>query len=150
MRPWTLVEVKVLRAYSGLGKAGVAALLGRSVDSVKWAARTHGVSLEVVDDDIDIAVEVLDVLERIREAPGLEVCPMCGRRFARTATGLCRSCHLDQLLELHQERLDEEVRLRRLDKARQDRRRLRVCRSCGADFYPRPTSTDVLCKECSR
>lgn len=148
-RDWTTHEVRVLRAYAGLGRDAVAAILERTPHAVAAAARSHGISLRVSEDDLETQAEALNTLERIREAPGLDVCPMCGKRFARMrASGLCRCCHLDQLLELHQERIDEEIRLRRLDKARQDKRRLRVCSSCGEPYFPRPDSPVETCRDC--
>ena len=149
MRPWTVQELKILKAYAPLGRDAVAELLKRSVKAVEWAAVMNGISLKRSDDDVEVGTPAVEVLQRIRDTPGLPVCPMCGKRFARMkATGMCRTCHLDLLLEVHQEQLDEQVRLRRLDKARQDKRRLRVCDVCGQPFFPRTTSTDTTCSDC--
>lgn len=150
VREWSTQEVRILKAYAALGSRGVAALLERTPRQVEWAAVVHGVSLRTSDDDVQISASILDTIERVRETPDLSICPMCGKRFARMkATGMCRCCHLDGLLTLHQERLDEEIRLRKLDKARQDKRRMRVCDRCGQPFFPRPTSTDSVCGDCS-
>ena len=147
MRPWSTQEIRVLKAYAPLGKDALALLLERPARQIKWAATTHSISLAISEDDIEAATDIVD---KVRDTPGLAICPMCGRRFARMkTTGMCRCCHLEQLLDVHQEQLDEQIRLRKLDKARQDKRRVRVCDRCGRPFYPRPSSTDRLCQECA-
>lgn len=149
MREWSMQELRILKAYAGLGSQAIAALLERTPRQVEWAAVTHQVSLRKVEDDIEVNAAVLNTLERIKETPLLSVCPMCGKRFARMkATGMCRCCHLDLLLDLHQEQLDEAIRLRKLDKARQDKRRLRVCERCAQPFFPRTSSTETICADC--
>lgn len=151
MKPWTTDELRVLKAYAGLGADAVAILLERSPQAVRWAATVNNISLQRTHDDVAINALTTDTLARVRETPALSICPMCGRRFARMKdSGLCRCCHIDLLLEVHAERLEEDIRAKRLDKARQDRRRLRVCERCGADFYPRPSSSDTTCRECGR
>lgn len=147
MREWTTQELRVLKAYAGLGREAVAELLERSPKAVEWAAIMNGISLKVSDTDIEVTTTT--IIERVRETPTLSVCPMCGKRFARMKqTGMCRCCHLDLLLDLHQEQLDEQIRLRKLDKARQDKRRMRVCDRCGQPFFPRTTSTETMCADC--
>lgn len=150
MRPWTVVEVRVIRAYAPLGARAIASILERSPQAIRSIAANEGISLRETGEDVEVNAEALNLVERLKETPGLSVCPMCGKRWARMKnSGMCRSCHLDGLLDLHQERLDEEIRLKKLDKARQDKRRLRVCARCGQPFFPRPSSTDDLCGECS-
>lgn len=149
MREWSMQELRVMKAYAGLGSKAIAVLLERSQRQVEWAAVMHGVSLRQVDEDIEVQAETLNTLERIRDTPTLSVCPMCGKRFARMkASGMCRCCHLDLLLDLHQEQLDEAIRLRKLDKARQDKRRLRVCDRCAQPFFPRTSSKETVCADC--
>lgn len=147
MRLWSVQEIRVVKAYADLGAAGVAELLDRSPQSVRHIAAMKGIPLRDSGEDVEILT--VEILEKIKDAPTLSVCPMCGKRFARMkATGMCRCCHLDQLLDLHQERLDEQIRQLKLDKARQDKRRLRVCEKCGRPFFPRPSSKEILCGDC--
>lgn len=148
MREWTTQELRVLKAYAGLGKTAISVILERSPQSIEWAATMNGISLKISDEDIDTQAVALRLVETLRDTPSLPVCPMCGKRFARMKSGMCRCCHLDQLLTLHQESLDEKIRLRKLDKARQDKRRMRVCERCGQPFFPRPSSTEDLCQDC--
>lgn len=148
-RPWNTGEVKVLRMFAALGAAGVAQLLERSVSSVESQARSLGVSMVATGDDIDLTMAPGAVLERIREAATLNVCPVCGMRLANVkATGLCRVCHLDQLIALRESQLQEVARVKRLTKLRQDKRRLRICEACYKDFYPRPASKATKCFDC--
>lgn len=148
-QPWTTGELQVLRSFAQLGPSVIAVLLDRTDDSVKNKAKELGISLAVTGIDVDVASLSTRMLTRIREVPGLQVCPMCGKRLASMrATGMCRCCHLDQLIALREEQLSEEIRLRRLTKLRQDKRRLRICESCGDAFYPRPTSTATTCPDC--
>lgn len=125
-RPWTMSELKVLKIFSGLGRQGVATLLNRTVGSVEAAAKAHNISLKCNDDDIEINAEVLDLLQRVKETPRLQVCPMCGRRWATMrSTGVCRPCHLDRLIGLHLEATEVEVRDKALSAARKEKQRVR-------------------------
>lgn len=148
MRPWTVQEIRVVKAYAELGSTAIGEILERTPKSVRHIAELNGIKVENTGNDVDIQY-ALGLIERVKEAPHLEICPMCGKRFARMKSGLCRCCHLDTLLDLHQEKLDEQIRLRKLDKARQDKRRLRVCDRCGRPFFPRPSSNDEICQDCS-
>ncbi|HAM24580.1 MAG TPA: hypothetical protein DCM51_03360 [Actinobacteria bacterium] len=150
MREWTTQELRVLRDYAGLGAIDLAHLLHRSPKAVKLIARRQGISLRRSDDDIPVGRLSAELLARIRANPGLAVCPMCGKRFARIpTTGMCRCCHLDALIDAHQESIEEQIRLRRLDKVRQDKSRMRVCDSCGRPFFPRTSSQSSVCRDCS-
>lgn len=146
MRQWTTAELQIMRLYNGLGRDALAALLERTPKAVEVIASLNGISLRITDEDITVNARVLHMLERIKETPGLQVCPMCGKRFARMRTGICRCCHLDAILEAHRDALDEEIRLRRIDKARQDKSRLRICDQCRQPFFP--SSTSPLCQDC--
>lgn len=150
MRPWTVHEVQVLKAYAPMGATVVAAILERTPKAVRHVAELNGISIKDTGEDVATNAAALNLVERLRETPGLSICPMCGQRFARMrSTGMCRRCHLEQLLELHRDQLAEEIALRKLDKARQDKRRLRVCERCGRPFFPRPSSTSTICGECA-
>lgn len=151
MRAWTLQEIRIVKAYAELGSKTIAEILDRTPKSVRHIAELNGISIKDTGNDVPIQADVLgmSIVEQITNTPGLSICPMCGKRFARMKSGMCRCCHLDQLLELHQEKLDEQIRIRKLDKARQDKRRLRVCDRCGRPFFPRPSSNDLTCQECS-
>ena len=148
-RPWTTGELQVLRRFAGLGAASIASLLERSVSSIEGKARDLHVSLVITNEDIDVSAATARLLQRIRETPGLQICPMCGKRLATMRhTGMCRCCHLEQLIALRETQLAEEIRLRKLTKLRQDKRRLRICEGCGDAFYPRPTSAATRCIDC--
>jgi hypothetical protein len=123
-KPWTMSEIKVMRLFASLGSKGVAQLLDRSVSSVSKQAQDHAISLEASKDDINIDDEVLNLLHRVVESQRLSICPMCGRRWATMKdTGICRPCHLDRLIALHQEQIDVEVRQRALTAARKEKQR---------------------------
>ena len=148
-RPWTLDEIKVLRAFAALGVVAVAELLERSPSSVTAKATELQVSMRTTDDDIDLGLLPARILVWVRESPRLHVCPACGRRLARVrSTGLCRVCHLEGLLEIRREQLDVIVREKQLAQLRQQKKRVRVCRSCGEAFYPKTSSTATTCKSC--
>jgi len=124
VREWTTGEVKVLRLFASLGSRGVATLLSRSQDSIAEQARKLGVSLKPTGEDINIDEEVLGLLERVAETPRLSICPMCGKRWATMRdTGMCRPCHLDRLISLHQERIEVEIRQRALTASRKEKQR---------------------------
>lgn len=134
MRPWTTAEVKALRLVARLGKHGAATLLARSPGSVAAKAREIGVVLVETNDALAVDGEVVALLTRIRETPGLVVCPMCARRYATVKqTGLCRVCHLDRLIGLHREQSDIDDRQRTLAAFRQEKRRRRLCDDCGGE-----------------
>lgn len=148
-RPWTMTEIRALRAYATLGAGGVADLLERTPASVKSKATELRVSLVRTREDIDLRVLPGRLLEMVRRSPHLPVCPGCGRRLVMIqSTGLCRVCHLDRLIELRQEQLEVIARGQKLAKLRQDKKRLRVCDECGAAFFPRVTSAKTLCSRC--
>lgn len=149
MGAWNTTEIKVIRLYAGLGGSALAELLERSRSSVEAKAQELGISLVVEHTDIEVDRNAARLLDLTRESVWAQICPVCGKRFVRMkSTGTCRCCHLDLLLSVHQEQLDELVRLRKLAKARQDKRRLRVCEKCGAAFFPRHTSTASTCGDC--
>jgi hypothetical protein len=148
-RAWNTGELKVLRSYASLGARVLAELLERSVGSVEAKAKELRVSLEITGDDVDVSTAGPRILARISAVPELTVCPLCGLRLANMkSTGMCRVCHLEQLIELRETQLAEQVRERRLVKLRQDKRRLRVCERCGRPYFPRVGSGIELCSEC--
>lgn len=148
-RAWNTGEIKVLRLYAGLGSAVLAELLERSRGSIESKAKELRVSLVVTGEDFDIRQASSKLLDRIRQAPDLHVCPLCGLRLANIkATGICRVCHLDQLISLREVQLLETARERKLTKLRQEKRRLRVCDTCGRPFFPRVGSTAATCNDC--
>jgi hypothetical protein len=122
--------------------------LERSQASVESKARELRISLQVTGDDFTApSSDVL--LARIREIPALQICPLCGLRFANMrSTGMCRACHLEQLIAHRETQLAELVRERKLTKLRQDKARLRICDGCGQAFYPRSTSRSQYCERC--
>ena len=148
-RPWNTGELKVLRLYAALGAADVAKLLERSLGSVEAKARELQVSLAATGEDIELAWTTDFLLERLRRSVGLEVCPICGQRLAiMRNTGVCRVCHLDQLIHLREVQLQELARERKLTKLRQDKRRLRICDGCGDAYFPRVAAKAGLCQKC--
>lgn len=148
-RPWTTGEIKVLRLFAGLGRDVVAQLLDRSPGSIEAKAKEIHISLVINEEDIDISRVGDGIIAKIRETPLLQVCPICGVRLATMrATGVCRVCHLDQLIDLREAQLLELARERKLVKLRQDKRRLKVCVICGRPFFPRVGSTVEVCQEC--
>lgn len=149
-RPWTTGELQVLRNFSSLGSEGVAALLERSQISVKHKAQELRISLQQTGQDIEINTAVINMIERVKESPLLQICPMCGRRLANMRlTGMCRPCHLDRLIRLQEEQLEVKLRQLRLDKIRQAKHRARVCDRCDQAFYPKTSSKKSICGECS-
>lgn len=149
MRAWTVKELRAVKAWSHLGAHNLALILERTPQQVRSAAALNGISVRNTGEDVEVHAEALGLADLVADCT-VPVCPACGKRWARMkGTGLCRSCHLDRLLEIHQERQDEAVRLKRLDKARQDKRRMRVCERCGQPFYPRPSSPATVCQDCA-
>lgn len=149
-RPWHTGELQVLRIWAPLGAATIAILLDRSVSSVEHKARELRISLEQTGEDIDVTQTPAKIISRLRETPDLQICPMCGRRLATMRqTGMCRPCHLDQLIQLRETQLAELTRERKLTKLRQDKKRLRVCDHCGRSFFPRESSGSKRCGECA-
>lgn len=148
-RPWNMGEVKILRTFAGLGAEAVATLLERSIGSVEAKAKELRVSLVVTGEDIDVTLTPTQILARLREVPDLQICPLCGMRLATMkATGMCRPCHLDQLIALRETQLAEAIRQRKLTSLRQNKHRLRICEACDRPFYPRPESKTARCAEC--
>lgn len=148
-RPWHTGELKVLRIYAPLGSDVLAQLLERSKSSIEGKARELKISLQVTGEDINVSNAGVKILARIRQAPDLNICPLCGVRLATMkATGICRVCHLDQLITLREVQMLEVARERKLTKLRQDKRRLRVCDSCGRPFFPRVGSDASTCADC--
>lgn len=139
----------MLRMFGELGAEQVALLLERSVNSVQAKARELRIPLTATGNDVSIEGAGLKLLQQIRETPGLSICPLCGQRLATMkATGMCRVCHLDQLITLREVQLLETARERRLTQLRQEKRRLRVCARCGRPFFPRVGSEASACGAC--
>lgn len=137
-----------MRVYANLGAKVVSELLERSQGSVEAKARELRISLVITGDDVPVP-DSAKLLSRIREIPELNICPLCGIRFANMrATGMCRACHLDQLIAHRETQLAELVRERKLTKLRQDKARLRICDGCGQAFYPRSSSRAKRCERC--
>lgn len=148
-RDWNTGEIQVLKLWAPLGATTIAALLNRSVSSVEHKARELRVSLKATRDDIDIQQTPIKILAKIREVPELQICPLCGKRLATMkATGMCRTCHLDQLIVLRETQLTEAIRERKLTSLRQNKHRLRICVICERPFFPRPTSKAIKCEMC--
>jgi len=146
---WTSQEITIIKHYGPLGSSLLAALLDRSVESIETKAQELRISLVISVDDLDVS-EIADrILTRIKDAPTLRLCPMCSKRLATMrATRMCRCCHLDQLIALREEQLSEEIRVRKLTKLRQDKRRLRICDDCSQAFFPRISSDSTRCADC--
>lgn len=148
-RPWHTGELQVLKIWAPLGAVTIAAILDRSVASVEHKARELRISLTQTGEDIDVTQTPTKILDRLAQAPDLQVCPLCGKRLATMkATGMCRVCHLDQLILLRETQLAELVRERKLTKLRQDKKRMRVCSSCGRPYFPRESSGTKTCSDC--
>lgn len=149
MREWTTTEIGVLRAFASLGVEATAQLLERSEMSVKRKAQQLGISMKATGEDIDLQITPARVVAWIRQSPGASICPMCGKRLAlMKTTGMCRVCHLDRLIEIREEQIAVQARERRLTTLRQAKKRLRICATCGGDFYP--SSKDDRCEKCRR
>lgn len=148
-RPWHTGEIKVIRIYAGLGADVLAQLLDRSKGSIEAKAKELKVSLAVTADEMVITDAGVKILARIRQSADLNICPLCGVRLATVkSTGICRVCHLDQLISLREVQMLEVARERKLTKLRQEKRRLRVCDSCGRPFFPRVGSEAATCADC--
>lgn len=149
-RDWTPAELKVLRLFATLGPEQVAELLDRDLADVVAKAAEENITLERTDADIDLGLDAPKLLQWIRQSTSLTLCPSCTRRLAMVkTTGLCRVCHLDQLIALRDEQLEVIVREKKLAAKRKQKQRLRVCYGCGDAFYPRENSTATLCGRCS-
>lgn len=148
-RPWHTGEYQVIKAWKHLGPVVLAELLERTIPSIEAKARELRVQLEATGEDTDVSTASDWIIARIREVPSLSICPCCGRRLATMRnTGMCRACHLDQLILLRETQLAELVRERKLTKLRQDKKRMRVCEACGRPFFPRITSASMRCEDC--
>lgn len=148
-RPWTTGELKVLREFHHLGASGIAQLLDRSVSSVEGKARELRLSLIATGEDVAVTREVLNILTRLQQVHRLPICPTCGLRLAiMKNSGMCRVCHLDQLIHLRETQMAEMARERKLTKLRQDKRRLRICDVCGNAFFPRIADKPDVCSDC--
>jgi NADH pyrophosphatase NudC (nudix superfamily) len=148
-RSWRLNEIKVLKIYSGSGPSVLASLLDRTPGSIKSKAHQLNITLTDDGDDIEIAKAENLILDRIRKSPTLMICPMCGLRLAIIQkTGMCRVCHLDQLIQLRETQLSELEREKRLTMLRQEKARLRICSNCLAAHYPKTSSKANLCRSC--
>jgi ribosomal protein L37AE/L43A len=147
-RPWTSRELQALRENSHLGAVQLAAMLERSVFSVRKQAKKNRISLRrkgerrglvlgqptgvswqenrlrlIHTDIIDGKVRMEDLEQRIRDYmdPDVPTCPGCATRpIRRQATGLCEVCHLHMLARAHRETQAEADAQRELWKARQD------------------------------
>jgi hypothetical protein len=148
-REWTTGEIKVLRLYQSAGILVLSLILDRSVSSIKNKAQQLNLSLEPSGEDFDIRKGGDYILNRIQEAPNLDVCSLCGIRLASMKkTNLCRTCHLDQLIQIREEELLELERKKRLTAIRQQKARLRICSICGSAHYPKTNSKTDRCRTC--
>lgn len=148
-RPWTARELAELRRLAPLGAEECARRLGRSVHSVKCAARRHGISLRPPGEPrgrllgqrrgqrlepeqraalLRVRPEVLEAWRELRAGRGL-LCPGCGYRPASRPDGLCSVCHERALADAAMEELARAEEERRRWRARQrlhrERERLR-------------------------
>lgn len=139
-KPWSSSELAELRQYGRLGAAELARRLGRSVGSVKSAARHHRISLRRTGErrglvlgqlrDLGLKPAVRDTLMRRRSDPPDDpddpLCPGCGRRpIAVARSGLCRACHMNRLTEVHRETGAEIQAQRDLWREKQETKRHR-------------------------
>jgi hypothetical protein len=146
-RCWTTGELRRLRELASLGAAAAAAQLGRSVASVKGAAKRHRISLRrhgsrrgsvlgqprgvslrraIRDDLVSGTVDAELIARRMAADRDAELCPCCGWRPIRVkTTGLCTCCHRDILIERHRECIDELLARRQIDRLKQQTKRLR-------------------------
>lgn len=139
----------MLRQFAPLGLANVAGLLERTPAAVEAKARELSISLRVSSEDVALDGADRLLIEMVRQNPFLAICPTCGQRLARMASGMCRVCHLDALIEIREVEVLEQARERKLAALRQAKRRARICDGCGKAYSPRRESTSSLCAECS-
>jgi len=136
-----------MRKHGDLGAVRLAAILGRSVYSVRMAAHRHRISIRTKGSrrglvlgqprGVSIARSVRTDLARDRSVSeavarrltlsgDLELCPCCGvRPVAVRTTGWCRPCHLARLSQAHREELSEIEAQRELWRTRQAAKRAR-------------------------
>lgn len=149
-REWMPAELKVLRLFATLGPEQVAELLDRDQADVEAKAAAEQIALERTGGDIDLGVDSTKLLQWVRQSTSLALCPSCTRRLAMVkTTGLCRVCHLDQLIALRDEQLEVIAREKKLAAKRKQKQRLRVCYGCGDAFFPRESSPATLCPRCT-
>jgi len=153
-RPWTTGELALLRKHASEGAEAVAAVVGRSISSVRCAASRHDISLrrpgerrgrvlgQVRDADLppgyredilDGRLDATEIAEHMRLAadPDTPLCPECVRRpVSVPKTGLCGVCHKRRLAESHREKLDELEAQRDLWRSRQQLKRERDREPC--------------------
>jgi hypothetical protein len=151
-KPWTSGELELLRRLAPLGAVRAAQELGRTVWSVRSAAKRHGISLRrqgerrglilgqprgvsssadpriarlraaVLSGEVDPA-RVVEV-GRASLLPDTPVCPACGvRPVTVSLTGFCRPCHLRALAAGHAHELEVRQAARELDRERQRKHR---------------------------
>lgn len=147
-RPWTTAEVAELRRGAHLGARAAAAILGRTVWSVRRKAHAERISLrprgerrgKVIGEPREgswatgpAARLRSDALTNKVDVGALEVdgrlakplCPSCGRRAMETRSGQCRACHLEVVLGAYEEGGQARHAARALDAARAARYRQR-------------------------
>lgn len=139
-KPWTSRELAYLREHGRLGATELARRLGRSIPSVKSAARQHRISLRPTGErrglvlgqlrDLPLSAEMRISLMRRREDPDedpdVPLCPSCARRPATVRrTGLCRACHMSHLADAHRDAIAELEVQRELWREKQEAKRLR-------------------------
>ena len=149
MRPWTTAEERVVRELACLGRVVLAAVLERSPHSVACKASELGVSLRQGDSGTPDTKRQKALLARVAATAIAGWCPACGARPATMKTGLCRVCHCEELIRAHNDERDERAAMQRLDLARQQKHRVKVCVSCGEVWYPRDPKTATVCRDCS-
>lgn len=130
-----------MRANSELGALELAAIMGRSVSSVKAAANRHRISLRrrgvrrglilgqprscsldarIREDVVSGKVSADVICRRMEIERDAATCPDCGRRPATVSrTGLCLICHNKRLAEAHLDVLEEIDSRRALWSSRQ-------------------------------
>jgi len=162
-RQWTTTELAILRREGRQGAVAMAALLDRTIPSVKRAAARHRISLrpagcrrglvlgqprdvslrrELRDDLVSGRVSAELVAARMKIDEQATVCPACGMRDARpgTATGWCRVCTLDRLSKVHQQATEEHLAQQRLWASRSSLQRARRLDSSSCDESGEPAA----------
>lgn len=153
-RPWTSGELALLRQLATGGAEVAAAILGRSVASVKTIAYRYDISLRASGErrgarrgtespnaagvaggrvgalaravrDGSIELEFLE--ELVHAGVMAPLCPTCGMRpqDPTRRTGLCTVCHIDRLTDAHNLAMQTAAARRRLDAARASKYRRR-------------------------
>jgi hypothetical protein len=145
-RPWTTTELTTLQTHAHLGAHHLAALLNRSLWSIRCAAADHRISLRppgehrgsilgqprgtTIDPTIRERITahpalamVIDAEARAALTGQQTLCPNCATWPVAPGRDCCRPCWINGLTEAHRHQLAIELAQRANARARQEKHR---------------------------